>query len=210
MKDFIIKPETREEEFFNSLINGKELEPTTREEWFITKLAEKLNLKPDFNQNDETAYDYIENRPFYEDVKIVYEPLNIVFDSNNTEGLVCYTGSAKIYKVSDIIPTNEELKGITWNSDTLGEVNFEEKWEEIVEYGWDKGDYFGYADWGFYVIRKPNIDIIGWTSSDGVFPETGIYLWGQGNHTITSSIPFKTTKIDKKILTPNSFQKQLH
>ena len=55
---------TRQEQ----IIAGKDLQPVTRMEFFLKAYGgggSGGGAQPDWNQNDETAADYIKNRPFY-------------------------------------------------------------------------------------------------------------------------------------------------
>lgn len=65
----------------------------------LAKLAEVIALKPDWNQNDETASDYVKNRPFYDGRKI--EEYIYQWDGNvdGKETIVLY--DAVYAKVSD-------------------------------------------------------------------------------------------------------------
>lgn len=63
----------------------------------------QAGVQPDWNQNDETAADYVKNRPFY-----CIEPTSIVFSSAGN--YVNFDGYP-MYKVSDLTPTKEEILG---------------------------------------------------------------------------------------------------
>lgn len=60
--------------------------------------------KPDWNQNDSTAPDYVKNRPFYQDTVF-----NITWDGN-TEGLDATEG-IPFYKVSGTAPEKNDISG---------------------------------------------------------------------------------------------------
>ena len=63
-----MKPTNRKEIFMEALANGSAcpIVPTTREEKYLAAQAEReAAAKPDWNQNDPTAPDYVKNRPFY-------------------------------------------------------------------------------------------------------------------------------------------------
>lgn len=165
-----------------------------------------LNIKqPDFSQNDETAPDYIKNRPFYEETEVVNEPLNITWDGN-TEGLVSIVVGTqnRYYKVSDAILTDEQIKTITetWSNGNIEKI--EDCWDEMVEYGDVTEDY---VTRGAVYVRNAGVEIF-----DCTFPETGIYFnWEPDYHIVsaTTTEPIehaKTTikKLDKKYLPDNS------
>ena len=64
------------------------------------------DIQADYLQNDPMSASYIRNRPFYEEKKKVFSPLNLTWDGN-TDGLVCVNGDA--YKISDDVFTDEQI-----------------------------------------------------------------------------------------------------
>ena len=61
----------------------------------------------DWSQSDETAPDYIENRPFYENLKVYTQLIDILWDGN-TEGRVS-SSKGHYFKVSDTVLTSEQF-----------------------------------------------------------------------------------------------------
>lgn len=98
-----LEPITRQEK----IIAGKDLEPITRMEMFLKQYGggcggggSSGGAQPDWNQNDETAADYVKNRPFYisDPVEtVLIEDINVSFSNP----------SASIYYGS--MPTTIEL-----------------------------------------------------------------------------------------------------
>lgn len=74
--------------------------------------------KPDWNQNDSTAPDYVKNRPFYQDTVF-----DITWDGN-TEGLDAVEGMP-FYKVSGTAPEKNDISGseIVFENDGVQEVH---------------------------------------------------------------------------------------
>ena len=74
--------------------------------------------KPDWNQNDSTAPDYVKNRPFYQDTVF-----DITWDGN-TEGLDAVEG-IPFYKVSGTAPEKNDISGseIVIENDGVQEVH---------------------------------------------------------------------------------------
>lgn len=65
-------------------------------------------VQADFDQNDSTQPDYIKNKPFYDTRKISY------YSQEKTPNPVSFTLAATnniFYKVSDLVPTREEIFG---------------------------------------------------------------------------------------------------
>ena len=92
-----LEPITRKEK----IIAGQDLTPITRIEKFLKNFGggSGASVQSDWNQNDETAPDYIKNRPFYEDsllrVSFTYQQYDITFDW---------------YKVSDDVPSIDNVQ----------------------------------------------------------------------------------------------------
>lgn len=181
--------------------DGVALEIEEHERWdekYFPEEPPRIHAQPDLSQNDPTAADYVKNRTHYEETTVVNEPLNITWDGN-TEGLLCVDGC--LYKVSDIVLTDEQLKTITETRHS-GNVITYGNWEDWVASGCVTEDG-AYLDSAY--IRKAGATIDGAT-----FPETGIYLFNGGDGgdytaSITTTEPVEYTKtvvhkLDKKFL----------
>ena len=109
---------------------------------------------PDWNQNDETASDYIKNRPFYS------KPLvSVQFQA--------YGG--KLYKVSDSVPTGDHSVGASCIF-VLGVGG--EKMKAVVDISTD--DYYAAADANVFVALKDNVTV---TEIGITLPEKGTYFF---------------------------------
>lgn len=168
------------------------------EEKGIIKKVAKDTLKGATSWND------LEDKPFYEETKVVNEPLNITWDGNK-EGLLC--AADLYYKVSDLILTEEQLINATFRR-SYGDSFTVNEWchlgpdDAILSTGEEGPD--------IVIVNSPNADWAGW-----VFPETGIYFqyWPYGGtfyiESFTTAGPIeysKTTvkKLDPKFLPDNT------
>ncbi len=70
-------------------------------------------FRPDYNENDPASKDYIQNRPFYSET--VTEPLEITWDGfvGDKEYIVPGIGPFAYVRVSDCVPTSNELATAT-------------------------------------------------------------------------------------------------
>lgn len=148
----------------------------------LSKTVDELP-QSDWNQNDETAKDYVKNRPFGE--KTVMGD-TLTWDGN-TEGLVAVTWSGHdYYKVSSATPTIEQLNN------------------GFVVNGWDNRSISEIAN-GIIMLDFPRCIIVsangvGVETQGGTFSEPGVYFLGGENHisslTINGYNGFPRTGID--------------
>ena len=110
---------------------------------------------PDWNQNDETASDYIKNRPFYEKslVSVPHPQIPGVF----------------WYKVSDAVPTGDHSLNATCST-VIGGVKSNRK---IIL---STDDYYAATEFAVIVALKDNAVVEGLT-----FPEKGTYFLSGGD-----------------------------
>lgn len=163
-------------------VDGKGLSTndyTTEEKNKLAGIAAgaEVNVQSDWNQNDETAKDYIKNKPFGE---IVTGGDTITWDGN-TEGLDCANSDVNwdMCKISDAIITLDDLQ------------NGCQYFMNIPEYPEDGGliplEPYDIVDFGtafvsgnFYIafVSEPNTVVNDWT-----FPSAGIYVhWSSGGY----------------------------
>lgn len=134
---------------------------------------EPATTTPDYLQNDETASDYIKNRPGGYTVN--YPALNIEWDGVIGDRVVVDVGETKFVKVSDEIPKAEQLVGgtlILKNGDTSNTISITD--DDVIDCG---NGIYNFAEGGMSVNKAPAI----WADSDtgdaiAVFPETGVYF----------------------------------
>lgn len=175
--------------------------------------AEKGNNLPITSEGarklaDNISYNDLTDRPFYEETEVVNEPLNITWDGN-TEGLLCVTlvGDSGLYKVSDLVMTDEQLKLCTIiPSNDTGIVNIGEKWDEALGTNIMAFDDCTIA-YTIISVRAENANC-NFGGIELTFPEKGIYFaFNPQFHTesLTSTEPIEQTKtvvhkLDKKFL----------
>lgn len=177
--------------------------------------AEKGNNLPITSEGarkfaDNISYNDLKDRPFYEETKVVNEPLNITWDGN-TEGRVVIdeegNGEVLICKVSDLILTDEQIKKC-WvtiladsSTDTLPVEG--DLWEIAVANGYVTEHVTAVQT--VFFVRTAGAELFGVT-----YPEAGIYFTSYPNekqytHDIYSEEPIEQTntvvhKLDKKYL----------
>ena len=159
------------------------------------------SVQPDWNQSDETAPDYVKNRPFYKDVTILDSiDVDISWDGDTTGKTA--SSQNRFYKVSDSIFTEEQFL----------QMYFICNGSEIAMSSPDvlnsNSKVLSYMDGGGPVIA---VDIGG--SIQGgppdVFPETGVYFPYDGSVTrlfskesiLSTEIVLK--KIDEEFIPDN-------
>lgn len=151
----------------------------------------------DWNASEGEA-GHVKNRTHYEETTVVNEPLNITWDGN-TEGLVSVANM--LFKVSDAVLTDEQIKLITEVSFKYGDTIVSKIWSDMVANGMVTEDIV--ASYGAAYVRKAGAEIHGM-----IFPEVGIYFNMNGSDyikAITTTEPVEQTKsiikkIDKKFL----------
>ena len=165
------------------------------------------SVQPDWNQSDPTAPDYIKNRTHYAEESIV----GITFDGNLDGRVVAdaYDGDFKIVKVSDDLPSAEDLIGQT--------VTFTYRDGSTVEYGLEE-ENIGTGDrnlWITHIIDKvmyPSLFIV--NSSEDAANDIGgnpediplgtyfIYAVDNFDYYVSSlvSVTRNIKKIDEKFL----------
>ena len=132
-------------------------------------------VQPDWNQSDETAPDYVKNRPFYKDVKILDSiDVDISWDGDTTGKTA--SSQNRFYKVSDSTFTKEQFL----------QMYFICNGSEIAMSSPDvlnsNSKVLSYMDGGGPVIA---VDIGGNIQGGppDVFPETGVYFPSDGSVT---------------------------
>nr|DAH45240.1 MAG TPA: hypothetical protein [Caudoviricetes sp.] len=146
---------------------------------------EPATTTPDYLQNDETASDYIKNRPG--GYTVDYPAISIEWDGVIGDRVVVDGGEIKFVKVSDEVPTEERI--------AAGRLTYLNNGEQMIEddLGKEIGGGVGYIYVTDFVIvtNRPGV-----TVSDGAlaFPETGTYLLyiNENTRCISLSIPAKS------------------
>ena len=146
---------------------------------YYTEKCPQQGTQHDWNQNDETAADYVKNRPGgYTKTTPGYE---ITWDGAVGDKVMIDGGEAQLVKVSDRVFTVEELIGATV---TVGDRSFTINNDNIQS---QNGVINGEA---FLVCSAPT------TIYDITIPETGTYFMKMGEEFVSSlSTPDSTTTV---------------
>jgi hypothetical protein len=143
------------------------------------------SVQPDWNQNDETAADYVKNRTHYEEGS-----QTVIEWDGNTEGRDSIgTGAGTFYKVSDLTPDKTDILGGTFTVVYNGTT-------EVVEIGESNIDV---VDNGLFitgcVIVIVESETIVYDDTEIIFPSTGMYFAVLDNNARISSITYGSTTI---------------
>lgn len=153
-------------------------------------------VQPDWNQNDETAPDYIKNKPF----GALEGGWEIVWDGNiSNQNNVVSTGNAEsiLYYVSEMVPSEEELKKATITLIENGEsasVELSPVWGSIATITEDLIEIGNAA----IITKKDNV-----TYADTMtFPRAGVYFASMQNAGYVSKLEKvgNIKKIEQKYL----------
>ena len=157
-----------------------------------------LRHTPDLSQTDSTQIDYVKGVIRQESLPegYPYEIKKIIEWDGNTTGKVAVSNT--FYKVSDEIPSNDELKesGILHLTNdanqTTSSTNISQIWNAYISYGTITNDY-AFLEY-IAVIRSANTEIKGTT-----FPEPGVYFLKLDDSTWTTKLDYsKVSKLDDK------------
>lgn len=156
-----------------------------------------LNHIPDLSQKDPTQIDYVKGIIRKESLPEGYPYITkkiIEWDGDTTDKVAV---SNTLYKVSDEIPSNDELKenGILYATNnanqTMSGTNISQIWNAYISYGTITNDY-AFLEY-IAVIRNANTEISGTT-----FPEPGTYFLKHGDTLVTKLDYSKVSKLDNK------------
>ena len=157
-----------------------------------------MNHTPDLSQTDPAQIDYVKGIIRQESLPEGYPYITkkIIEWDGNTTGKVAVSDT--FYKVSDEIPSNDELKEngilyVTQNANqTMSGTNISQIWNAYISYGTITNDY-AFLEF-FAVIRNANTEISGVT-----FPEPGVYFLKSDDSTWTTKLDYsKVSKLDDK------------
>ena len=176
---------------------------TEADEKYLTK---ETIAKPDWNQNDENAADYVKNRTHWSE-----ELYRYIWDGNTEEKTIITPEGAPVsyVKVTNDILTAEDLIGATMIVNGVAENGFPLAPEAILDETcvFDNGDGFVYVSWEIPVVmafdKAMSVDSI-------EFPSAGVYVMYVPSADPTSTPIYcselsKTVvhKLDKKFLPDN-------
>lgn len=152
---------------------------------------EPATTTPDYLQNDETASDYIKNRPG--GYTVTQPAINIEWDGVIGDRVSVDLDDLKFVKVSDEIPKTEQLVGGTIrfkDGDTSTTISITS--DAIADGG--NGIYViaDHLKWGTIavVVNKAPVNVVNPDTGDvaAVFPETGVYFVRMSDDIYVSSL----------------------
>ena len=110
-----------------TLAQGELAITTDTNELYVGKESgkEKINVQPNYNQNDATASDYIKNRPFYEISNIIFQ------------GDVTFTKGGEFEGYSGTVPFSTSFKKDDFKKVWRLQILYEEKQEKLRRYSWN-------------------------------------------------------------------------
>lgn len=162
-------------EFFKTLLNG---------------LTNKID--------SDRTWDKLKDKPFYEEIKTVNEPLSVTWDGN-TEGLVRV--GEEFFKVSDVVLTDDQIKTSTIFANVGFSLPVIDLWDSMVEAGMVTEDVVAVGEGYAIFVRRPGSEI-----GPFVFPEAGIYFVKINDEVhisgITTTEPVEQTKVITKKIDP--------
>ena len=150
-----------------TLAQGELAITTDTNELYVGKAngKEKINVQPNYNQNDEKAADYIKNRPFYEISNIIFQ------------GDVTFTKGGKFEVYSGIIPFSTSFKKDDFKKVWRLQILYEEKQEKLRRYSWDyengQDNNFEYFS---YFISSQGMAEIYWNGTHIVSSDTALKI----------------------------------
>lgn len=152
----------------NATLEQGELAITTdTNELYIGKESgkEKINVQPDYNQNNSTASDYIKNRPFYEISNIIFQ------------GDVTFTKGGEFEDYSGTIPFSTSFKKDDFKKVWRLQILYEGKQEKLRRYSWNyengQSNNFEYFS---YFISSQGMAEVYWNGAHIVSSDTALKI----------------------------------
>lgn len=156
-----------------TLAQGELAITTDTNELYVGKESgkEKINVQPNYNQNDSTAVDYIKNRPFYEISNIIFQ------------GDVTFTKDGEFEVYSGTIPFSTSFKKDDFKKVWRLQILYEEKQEKLRRYSWnyENGQSNNFEYFSYFI------------SSQGMaeFYWNGAHIYWNGAHIVSSDTALK-------------------
>lgn len=150
-----------------TLAQGELAITTDTNELYVGKAngKEKINVQPNYNQNDATASDYIKNRPFYENSNIIFQ------------GDVTFTKDGEFEVYSGTIPFSTSFKKDDFKKVWRLQILYEEKQEKLRRYSWNyengQSNNFEYFS---YFISSQGMAEVYWNGAHIVSSDTALKI----------------------------------
>lgn len=203
-----MKAITREEK----IMSGENLTPITRKEMFLSKISGSGGG----GSGGSVSWNDLTDKPFGEETALVSEPIHIVWDGDTSGTSVKFFEGEDVglYKVSDIVLTNEQIRSAKY---VCKGDDYEMFCSDMFEYGIVTDDIVVLTDIAF--VRKNNVTIEMGNFGSKTFPEKGIYFFYESEQfyveTFITTEPVEQeltviNKIDKKYLPEDSRVMVIH
>ena len=169
----------------------------------VARVEELARIQPDFYQNDETAIDFIKNRTHWEEHNIIKYDGNPdgkdSFEYSGTNNIVY-----KLVKISDTVPTMDELDGA--NVTVYYGVNYDD--DEPVSSTlnknyFDKEDECGVGNYmvGYNLLVVGNKDSVAIDNKSYItVPSTGVYAFHRDGRSLKLSYGSIIHQLDEKFI----------
>lgn len=150
-----------------TLAQGELAITTDTNELYVGKAngKEKINVQPNYSQNDSTASDYIKNRPFYENSNIIFQ------------GDVTFTKDGEFEVYSGTIPFSTSFKKDDFKKVWRLQILYEEKQEKLRRYSWNyengQSNNFEYFS---YFISSQGMAEVYWNGAHIVSSDTALKI----------------------------------
>ena len=149
-----------------TLAQGELAITTDTNELYVGKAngKEKINVQPNYNQNDEKAADYIKNRPFYEISNIIFQ------------GDVTFTKGGEFEVYSGIIPFSTSFKKDDFKVWRL-QILYEEKQEKLRRYSWnyENGQDNNFEYFSYFISAEGMAEVY-WNGAHIVSSDTALKI----------------------------------
>ena len=150
-----------------TLAQGELAITTDTNELYVGKAngKEKINVQPNYNQNDEKAADYIKNRPFYEISNIIFQ------------GDVTFTKGGEFEVYSGIIPFSTSFKKDDFKKVWRLQILYEEKQEKLRRYSWnyENGQDNNFEYFSYFISAEGMAEVY-WNGAHIVSSDTALKI----------------------------------
>ena len=150
-----------------TLAQGELAITTDTNELYVGKAngKEKINVQPNYNQNDEKAADYIKNRPFYEISNIIFQ------------GDVTFTKGGEFEVYSGIIPFSTSFKKDDFKKVWRLQILYEEKQEKLRRYSWnyENGQDNNFEYFSYFISAEGMAEVY-WNGTHIVSSDTALKI----------------------------------
>lgn len=150
-----------------TLAQGELAITTDTNELYVGKAngKEKINVQPNYSQNDSTASDYIKNRPFYEISNIIFQ------------GDVTFTKDGEFEVYSGTIPFSTSFKKDDFKKVWRLQILYEEKQEKLRRYSWnyENGQSNNFEYFSYYISSQGMAEVY-WNGAHIVSSDTALKI----------------------------------